>query len=231
MHKRSATEPQESAVADLAGVSLFSLLLKGGWTMVPLLILSVVGLTVIVQKALQFRRERLASDQPLKWVADYSKTGDLAALESACAKEGTPLGHVLMTCAETLRTTPARAMDEVQRAATVELDRLERSLPILSFIAQAAPLFGLLGTVIGMVELFAAMDAAGARIETGMLSSGIWQALLTTAAGLIIAIPALAGYVWLTRRVARLRVKMEDGAGRMLTAFAALAKRAAHGGE
>ena len=205
--------------------SLFSLLLKGGWTMLPLAVCSLAAVTVLVQKAIQFQMERVGVRDALNLIAAYDGSGELEELAEACQATQSPLGEAMALCARTLGRTPERTEDEVQRFATVELDRLERWLPLLSFIAQAAPLFGLLGTVVGMVQLFVAMGATGSRIETGMLASGIWQALLTTAAGLMIAIPALGGHVWLMRRVDALRIRMEDGAGRILTSYAALHAR------
>jgi biopolymer transport protein ExbB len=210
--------------------SLYELLLQGGWTMVPLLACSVASVAVLAQKGLQFTFEKVRSIKALELAAAYAKDGDLDELALHCSNAGTPLGDAMAMCANTLLQNPERAEDEVRRFASVELERLERWLPVLSFIAQAAPLFGLLGTVIGMVELFSSMEAAGAAVQTGMLSSGIWKALLTTAAGLVIAIPSLGGHVWLSREVDRLRVRMEDGAGQILTAFAAHHRKHASGG-
>ena len=201
--------------------SLFSFLFQGGWTMLPLLVCSVTAVVVFVQTLYRFTVERVRSPAALEQAAAYARSGDLDALAQGCVQSQSPLGAVMAACANTLKTTPERAEDEVRRFATVELDRLERFLVVLSFIAQVAPLFGLLGTVIGMVELFASMEAASARIETGMLSSGIWKALLTTATGLTIAIPALGAHIWLTRQTDRLRVRMQDGTSQILTAFAA----------
>jgi biopolymer transport protein ExbB len=196
------------------------LLLRGGWTMLPLLACSLLAITVLIQKGIQFWLQRVFSSRPLEKVAAYVKSGDLEILEESCQIAGTPLGDVMAHCASLLRQGSTRTEEDLQRRASVDLERLERFLPLLSFVAQAAPLFGLLGTVIGMVELFSSMEAAGSQIETSSLSSGIWQALLTTAAGLMIAIPALGAHLWLTRVIDRLRIRMQDGIGQILTAHA-----------
>ena len=114
------------------------------------------------------------------------------------------------------RDSPAKL-----RAAVAELDRYEAWLALLGYVAQAAPLFGLLGTVIGMVDLFSSMQMAGSDVSTATLSAGIWKALLTTAAGLIVAIPTLGVHLWLTRRLELLQHRMEEGVGRLLSRAAA----------
>ena len=101
-------------------------------------------------------------------------------------------------------------------ACDAEIARYRSWIEPLGWIGQVAPLLGLLGTVLGMVELFTAMDVAGGAVDASMLASGIWKALLTTAAGLIIAIPTLGAHLWLTRRLEALDVALDEGAGLVL---------------
>ncbi|MCB9645410.1 MAG: MotA/TolQ/ExbB proton channel family protein [Deltaproteobacteria bacterium] len=98
---------------------------------------------------------------------------------------------------------------------------MEAYLALLAFIAQAAPLLGLLGTVLGMVELFLGLEGAGLRdVDTSLLSAGIWKALLTTAAGLGVAVPTLAGHAYLASRVDLFRLALVDAVERLITAAA-----------
>jgi len=115
-----------------------------------------------------------------------------------------------------LEATPGRAVRVAEREADAALDELGSGMSLLAFVAQAAPLFGLLGTVLGMVDLFSGMEAAGAAAEMSTLSAGIWKALLTTAAGLVVAIPTLGAHVWFGRRLDRVQLELEDRVGRML---------------
>ena len=113
-----------------------------------------------------------------------------------------------------------QAKEEVTRVAGLELDNLRSGLRLLALIATLSPLLGLLGTVLGMIDAFRALEAAGNRVDPAILSGGIWVALLTTAAGLIVAIPAAAAHNWLEGMVYRVRRGMEDAATRVFTQHA-----------
>jgi biopolymer transport protein ExbB len=113
-----------------------------------------------------------------------------------------------------LVTNPRRAEAEAARVGALELERLEAHVSLLAFVAQVAPLLGLLGTVLGMVDLFAGIRGSG--VDPALLASGIWKALLTTAGGLLVAIPALAGHTWLSTRIEGFRRRMADASLRIL---------------
>ncbi len=190
--------------------SLATLLAQAGWTMWPLYACSLLALATGLRMAARFQLEGVGRRGALSLVE-----GPLEDLASRLAGEPGPLARVMAQSAVAMNTLPDRAADAAQRAAAAELDRLEGGQAVLSFVAQVAPLFGLLGTVIGMVDLFSGMEAAGAAVETSTLSSGIWKALLTTAAGLIIAIPTIGLHAWFGRRLDRLALAMEEGVGRV----------------
>jgi biopolymer transport protein ExbB len=194
------------------GTTLWEMLAQAGWTMVPLYVCSLAAFAVLLRKGIEFWRARVGRSALL-----HADTADLAKLARDCEAEDSPLGRVMATAARNA-DDPEHAEDAATRAATAELDRFDAWIPLLGFIAQVAPLFGLLGTVIGMVDLFGSMESAGTEVSTATLSAGIWKALLTTAAGLIVAIPALAGHLWLNRRLESLQRHMEHGVGRILDA-------------
>jgi len=197
-------------------MNLWQLLSQAGWTMMPLYICSIAGLTLLIRKLAQFRSARVTDFTALDALGDEVAVEELGAMAESWRALDTPLGRVLAAAAKALERHPRRAEEEASRAAVSELATLEYGLGGLAFIAQVAPLFGLLGTVLGMVDLFSGMEAAGEAIDTGTLSSGIWKALLTTAAGLMVAIPALGGHAWLGSRLDTLRRRMEEGVGRLL---------------
>ncbi len=193
--------------------SLFSLLDQAGPTMFPLYICSLAALAIILRKGVEFRVARLSATDAL---AFPEAEADLEALAQRYEADDSPLGRVMAATARAAETRPDRAEQVAIRAATAELDRFEKWLSLLGFIAQAAPLFGLLGTVLGMVDLFSSMQAAGDEVSTTTLSAGIWKALLTTAAGLMVAIPSLGAHLWLSRRLHGLQHRFEEGIGRIL---------------
>lgn len=113
--------------------------------------------------------------------------------------------------------SPSEAREEAERVANLHLDRLGQGLRLLAVIATLSPLLGLLGTVIGMIDAFRALEAAGNKVDPSILSGGIWVALLTTAAGLVVAIPAAAAHQWMEGIVERAGRAMEDVATQVFT--------------
>ena len=111
----------------------------------------------------------------------------------------------------------ALVREEMQRVGARELESLRSHLRVLEVIGTLSPLLGLFGTVLGMIEAFRRLEEAGSRVDPAILSGGIWEALLTTAIGLAVAIPAVAALNWLERKVERLRHDMEDCATRLFT--------------
>jgi biopolymer transport protein ExbB len=197
-------------------MTLGQLLTQAVWTMLPLYVCSVAALTLIIKKGVEFRAARITDSAALDQIPDGVEVDHLEALGARLSDHPTALGRVIGVAARAAHDRPDRATETAQRAAIAELDQLEHGLGALAFIAQAAPLFGLLGTVLGMVELFSSMESAGDAIDTTTLSSGIWKALLTTAAGLIVAIPTLGAHAWLGARIDQLRLRMDEGIGRLL---------------
>ncbi|MEO1657564.1 MAG: MotA/TolQ/ExbB proton channel family protein [Pseudomonadota bacterium] len=191
----------------------------GGAIIVILIVLSVLSLMVILVKLIQFA--------VLK-VGDHRFTGQLAQLlaegreKEALDQVSTRRGVVARVMEAAMRGKSLGADDEiirqeVERVAKAKLDGLERGLPLLSLIATISPLLGLLGTVLGMIEAFQQLEGAGDRVDPAILSGGIWEALLTTAAGLSVAIPAAAFFTWLQRSVDVAAGHMEDAATRVFT--------------
>lgn len=196
--------------------TLWQMLATAGWTMVPLYLCSLAALAVILKKLVEFWMHRVTSTRAVTLSQEALRRGGLDDVRATCAEEDGPLARVIGVAAEGLQADAEHAEGDAERAAVRELDRYESWLALLAFIAQVAPLFGLLGTVIGMVELFGSMQAAGAEVDTTTLSGGIWKALLTTAAGLMIAIPTLGAHLWFTRRLRILQHAMETGVSALL---------------
>lgn len=196
--------------------TLWQMLATAGWTMIPLYICSLAALAVAIRTGIQFAMHKVGSRTVLGAMLTPLAQGDLGEVQRIGEADASPLGRVVASAASQAPNGADLAEAEASRVAMAELDRYEAWLPWLSFIAQVAPLFGLLGTVLGMVELFGSMEVAGSELSTATLSGGIWKALLTTAAGLIIAIPTLGAHLWFTRRVRALQHAMETAVGRVL---------------
>ncbi|MEL7174473.1 MAG: MotA/TolQ/ExbB proton channel family protein, partial [Pseudomonadota bacterium] len=137
-----------------------------------------------------------------------------------------PGARVSSAILDALGHAPHQAEAEARRTAAIELEKLERGTSLLSFLAQVSPLLGLLGTVLGMVDLFMGLQGASdGNLAIADLASGIWKALLTTAAGLTVAVPALAAHTYLTSRFNKARLQVLDMAQRLLFAAGAPTER------
>lgn len=202
----------------------------GGPIIVLLGVLSVLSLAIIGVKLVQFFLVRPGDYRFVERVSDMLAQGKTdKALDFVSRRRGV-VARVMETAlrGRKLGASDEQLREEVERVARVKLDGLESGLPFLSLIATISPLLGLLGTVLGMIEAFQQLENAGDRVDPAILSGGIWEALLTTAAGLSVAIPAAAFYTWLQRTVDVSGQHMEDAATRVFTAdiYAAKAESA-----
>lgn len=175
----------------------------GGPVVMLLLVMSVIALAVVLVKLAQFQRARLWQRQPAKQALYLWQQGDVDGalnIADACAN---PTAQALARAIRgQRRQLPESAVrEEVLRYGSDALFQLRRGLRPLEVIGSLAPLLGLLGTVMGMISAFQQLEAAGNKVNPAILSGGIWEALLTTAVGLCVAIPVVAMLNWLERRV------------------------------
>lgn len=198
-------------------MTLGELLMNGGWAMVPIYLCSAIAFAIFFKKIIEFRSAQLFEMAWLDEVVERLDASDLEQARAISRRSDHAVGRIADKMLETFSRRPDRVEAEAIRVGSLELQGLEKNLGALSFIAQAAPLLGLLGTVLGMVELFMALQGTGmASVDAAMLSAGIWKALLTTAAGLMVAVPALAAYSYLNSRTDRFRLCIKDGITRIL---------------
>jgi biopolymer transport protein ExbB len=181
-------------------------LASGGPVMWLLVLLSLIASAIVIAKLIQFAMLRpLASANGDSALALLRQGQTEAAIDQASGGKD-PLSRTL---AAVLALTNDWE-DEALRRARNEIESLRGGMRALELIAAVAPLLGLLGTVFGMIEAFRALEQAGSQVDPALLSGGIWEALLTTAAGLSVAIPALAAFHWFDRTLERLRFLLED---------------------
>ncbi|HEX9646422.1 MAG TPA: MotA/TolQ/ExbB proton channel family protein [Alphaproteobacteria bacterium] len=195
------------------------LLLKGGPVMMVLLAVSVVALAIILVKWGQFARAGLRNTRFVEPAVDALGRGDREAATTTLRRARHPAARVMEAAIRAAANPRLSADDrdaEIGRVGTAEIRNLESYLRGLEVIANLSPLLGLLGTVLGMIEAFAELEAAGSKVDPALLAGGIWEALLTTAFGLVIAIPALAAFYLFEGRVDGVRAAMKDGVTRVL---------------
>lgn len=200
--------------------NLWELLADVGWTMVPIYVCSVFVVMLTVRKLIDFTTARLQDMRWLEGVVTQLEQHDLDAAQRLAQDTPHPAGRVAAAFIKARAEKPAQADAEAQRAGLEAIAGLERNMRPLALCAEIAPLLGLLGTVVGMVELFQGIQGqqTGAMAMEA-LSGGIWKALLTTAAGLTVAVPALAVHAYLSSRVVRFRVQLTTLVQRLRYAF------------
>ncbi|MBK5930439.1 MotA/TolQ/ExbB proton channel family protein [Halochromatium salexigens] len=193
---------------------------QGGPVLWILALLSVAALAIVLVKLWQFSRLRLNASDPveraLRHWSQYAPESALVALQGSPQ----PSARLLARTLEGLSLPGADLgllREELTRFASAQLEQLRAWLRALEVIAALSPLLGLLGTVLGMIEAFRQLELAGSQVDPAILSGGIWQALLTTAAGLSVAIPVVLVHSWLERRVERCGHRMEDAVTRVFT--------------
>ncbi len=207
------------AAATRAAVS--QLLHDGGPILALLLGLSLITATLILLKLLQLARLRVGARAFIAEALAQWRTGQAAAAQQTLAASRSPIAPVLAAAMRGLArpggAADAAVREEVLREAAAQQQRLAAYGRPLDLIATLAPLLGLLGTVLGMIEAFRALESAGGQADPALLAGGIWEALLTTAAGLGIAIPAAATVHWIDGIVEAVRHATEDAVTRLFT--------------
>lgn len=181
--------------------------ISGGPTMWVLALLSVVATATLISKVFQFLRVQPGQASQADRLLQALRQGQTPKRPG---KTRSPIDVMIWQCWENRHLDDAAWQEESLRLARTSLDDLRGGLRVLEVISAIAPLLGLLGTVFGMIGAFQALETAGSQVDPAILSGGIWEALLTTAAGLTVAIPTLAAFHWADRVIEQCREKMQD---------------------
>ena len=190
-----------------------------GWLLASMCLLA---LTIFLYKILVFWRSGLWQRRQLAAAKPRLANGDIEGMLALLEGMRHPAGQLVRLAVERSRM-PGLSLQalqaEMEQLSLNALDRLKSGLKLIAAIAALSPLLGLLGTVLGMIEAFRQMEAAGSQIDPSILSGGIWLALLTTAIGLIVAIPATVAHLWLNATVARAGRQLEAAGTAILSAL------------
>jgi len=194
---------------------VLDLLKPGGIVMFPLLLCSVLALAIIIERFWTLRLSRLAPKSTVNELWGWIKRKELNAKKLRELKEAAPIGRILAAGLANAKHGREIMKESIQEEASHVVHEMERFLTALGTVAAIAPLLGLLGTVIGMIKVFAQLELEGAG-NAAALAGGISEALITTAAGLTVAIPALIFHRYFSRRVDEIVVDMEQDALRLV---------------
>ncbi|SDZ79871.1 MotA/TolQ/ExbB proton channel family protein [Microbulbifer marinus] len=197
---------------------MLEIIKSGGWLMLPILLCSVAVIAICVERLWTLNPRRLAPRTLLGEVWSWLKNNQIDARKLKELRDSSPLGRIFASGLSNSRHGREVMKDSIEETASQVVHELERFLGALGTIAAVAPLIGLLGTVLGMIQVFTAIMLEGTG-NAGVLAGGISQALITTAAGLTVAIPALMAHRYFQRRVDTIVVTMEQEAVKLVDAL------------
>ncbi|MFT4741159.1 MAG: biopolymer transport protein ExbB [Marivirga sp.] len=207
---------QVTTVADTAAVSaadssvnLFDLVLKGGFVMIPLLLLSIIAIAIFVERMMTLKKADKAPKGLLNQVKYLVSNGKINEAKALCNLENSPIAKMLEKGISRIGSPLKNIEVSIENVGKIEIYRLEKNLSTLATISGAAPMIGFLGTVTGMIQAFIAIAQEEGSVSPKLLSEGIYEAMITTAAGLAVGIIAYLGYNYLVTQVQKVIHKME----------------------
>lgn len=192
---------------------------KGGPLMYLIIFCSVLSLAVIIERIYHLYRAKIDTEKFMDGITDTLKRNKVMETITMCERTPGPIAHILKAGILKHNRSRGEIKEAIEDAALHEVPRLEKNLGVLATIAHITPLLGLLGTVIGMVEAFRVIQEKSSSVTSispGDLAGGIWQALLTTVGGLVVAIPTFVAYNYLVSRVDGFVLDMEKSASNLV---------------
>lgn len=191
---------------------MFSLFLKGGVLMWPILLCSVISISIIIERFYRFYQARENIPNIFSRVKSLLKDSKVDEALKLCERSSSPIAHILAIGIHIRQRTLEEKEKIISMAGTKLVRQLDRNLRGLAVIGNITPLLGLLGTVTGMIKAFIKIQELGGRVDASVLAGGIWEALITTAAGLSIAIPTIVFYHYFEGRVDNITSQMRETA-------------------
>jgi biopolymer transport protein ExbB len=190
-------------------MTIFDFALKGGWVMIPIILLSFIAAYIFIERYYVIKKATKEDQNFMDRIKDYIHDGKIEAALALCRSTNSPSARMVEKGISRLGRPLQDISTAIENVGKLEISKLEKSFPTLATITGAEPMLGFLGTVIGMVQSFYAMSQAGNNIEVSLLSDGIYTALITTVAGLIVGILGYFAYNVLVVRVERVVFNLE----------------------
>ncbi len=197
-------------MVETQSISILEMATKGGWIMIVLLVLSIIALYLFGKKLWMILSAEKVDGNFLNDIRDYLADGKVKSAKTLCSKFDTPTARMVEAGIDKIGSPASDIQACMDNVGNAEISRLEKGLPYLATIAGGAPMLGFLGTVTGMIKAFFNMANAGNNIDISLLSSGIYEAMVTTVGGLIVGILAYFGYNILSAKVSDVVAKMEN---------------------
>jgi biopolymer transport protein ExbB len=205
--------PDSTQAASATGTTtILDTLMLGGWILIPIILLSFLAIYIFVERLLTLRRAVTDPAEITERIREYVRAGNIHGAQAFCDAQDKPITRILKHGLERLGRPIAEIRDAVNATGKHEAFELEKRTDLLASIAGIAPMLGFLGTVTGMIRAFQQIQNLQGNVNPSVLAGGIWEALISTAAGLIVGILAFFFYNYLLTRINRLVNDMERSA-------------------
>ncbi|MDE5656992.1 MAG: MotA/TolQ/ExbB proton channel family protein [Muribaculaceae bacterium] len=190
-------------------MSLWELCLEGGWIMIPLALLALVSIYIFIERAIAVSRASRQDASFMQRIKDYIHDGEIESAQNLCRQTNSPYARMIAKGISRIGRPGSEVLVTIENSGNLEVAALSKGLPWLATTAAGAPMLGFLGTVVGMVQAFYAIASSGNTASIGDFAGGIYTALVTTVAGLIVGIVALFAYNILVARINKVMNIME----------------------
>lgn len=190
-------------------LSLWDLCVEGGWIMIPLALLALVCIYIFIERTIVVRNASKEDETFMQRIRDYIHEGEIDSALNVCRSTPTPFGRLIAKGISRIGRPTNDVLAAIENTGNIEVANLSKGLPWLATTAAGAPMLGFLGTVIGMVKAFYSIANSGNAAQIGSFAGGIYTALVTTVAGLIVGIAAMFAYNFLVARINKVMRLME----------------------
>ncbi|MDY4911065.1 MAG: MotA/TolQ/ExbB proton channel family protein [Sodaliphilus sp.] len=204
-----ATTAAKASATTVANESLWDLTLKGGWIMIPLALLAIVSIYIFFERTFAITGASREDKDFMQKIKTFIRQGKIEEARALCQQTNSPSSRMIEKGISRIGRPMNDVLVAVENVGNIEVSKLEKGFSWLATTAAGAPMLGFLGTVTGMVQAFMALAGAGSSANVTVLSQGIYEALVTTVAGLIVGIIAMFAYNFLSSRVKKVMNKLE----------------------
>lgn len=190
-------------------ISLYSMVSKGGVIMIPLAVMLLLAIYVMIERILTISKASKKNTTLLPSLKDMINNGNLDNARNMCKNVNTPEAMMLEQGISRIGQSMQEIREAMDKSGSSELSRLEKNLSILNITGRIAPMFGFIGTIIGVIKIFYDISLAK-TVEIEVISSGLYQKMITSCSGLVVGVIAFIGYHWLNARIDKLSHRMEE---------------------
>jgi biopolymer transport protein ExbB len=196
-------------------ISFWELLSMGGWIMIPLAVMLLLAVYVFVERSIAIRNAAKIDPNFMNIVRDHIVTGNISAARSFAKNTNNPVARIIDKGIQRIGKPIESIEKSMNNVGTLEMYKLEKNLGILSVVAKAAPIFGFIGTLVGLMQLFSSITTSN-EFEVSTISGGMYTKLITSITGLVIGLAAFLGYSYLNTQIDKTSNKMEAGSSDFL---------------